>query len=695
MHRHRRSSLLSAAIAFAALFAQGGCSSSSQGTPPVRRLVVLSTADEHSHQFAFGPELDDYPLPSVAGTGTLKAGAARRATLLKSERAAAAAAGIDILTVSAGDWSQGTLVQVPFTVTNPDLVMLARLGYDAAAIGNHEFDLGVPALAAAILAAKGRAAAGGFALPALLMSNATFSDTAADDSLQALFGERGSGKDVVRAVVRTTASGLKIGLISQLGPAAAFVAPLAAPIQFAGTASYSAKGAAIAAIASQLQPEIDALRSVEKVDAVILLGHGGIGAAPPAKGDDELLAAALRGIDLVVSGHTHLQPDALRYATDLDGRQVPIMQPAPFGIEVGRAELVFSGGRPTLDTDPARTRFIPVNDTLLPTTDAAVLGELSGVIAALETHTTGPSFLEQTLTVVTGGTPVADDPAVSGDLYYKVLGHTTFDVPGLRGAVIGVRSGETDALNLDTDAMWAVANDFSTTTTSTQIAVQASGPIRADLKKGKTGNLSFADIFAVVPLGGDPVEGSPGFPLLRFYLKAVEIWGAFEYALLASTLDSDFYLSPAGLEIVFDRSRPPFDPVSKLGGWITAMTLVDVAGNPTPIFDTAAAPATAGWLVDADGLISVVTPLYVAAFAQSAGITPRDATGAPLASIYGAILVGGTPGNTFHWKDHQALALYIGQICQANGGTLPATYDETDPAGAVPRRITCTGPVCP
>lgn len=693
MRRRRLPSLLSTPIAAAALLALAGCPSRSQETPAVRRLVVLSTADEHSHQFAFAPELDDFPLPSVAGTGALKAGAARRATLLKSERAAAAAAGLDTITVSAGDWSQGTLAQVPFTVTNPDLVMLARLGYDAAAVGNHEFDLGVPALAAAIQAAESRAATGGLTLPALLLSNATFSSTAADDSLQALFGERGSGKAIVRSLARTTPSGLKIGFVSQLGPAAAFVAPLAAPILFAGAASYADKGAAIAAIAGQLQPEIDALRSAEKVDAVILLGHGGIGAAPPAKGDDELLAAALRGVDLVVSGHTHLRPDALRYAADLDGRQVPIMQPAPFGIEVGRAELVFAGGRPTLDSDPARTRFIPVDDTILPTADAGVLGELSGVISALETHGTAPSFLEQTLTVVTGA-PVADDPAVTGDLYYKVLGHTTFDVPGLRGAVMGVRSGETDALNLDTDAMWAVANGFSTTT-STQIAVQASGPIRADLKMGKTGDLSFADIYAVVPLGGDPVEGSPGYPLLRFYLKAVEVWGAFEYTLLASTQDPDFYLSPAGLEIVFDRSRPPFDPASKRGGWITSMTLVDVAGNRTPIFDTAAAPLTAGWLVDADGLISVVTPLYVAAFAQSAGITPRDATGAPLASIYDAILVGGTPGNTFHWKDHQALALYIARICQANGGTLPAIYDETDPAGAVPRRITCTGPVCP
>jgi 2',3'-cyclic-nucleotide 2'-phosphodiesterase (5'-nucleotidase family) len=659
-----------------------------------RHLVVLSTTDEHSHQFAFAPEIDDHPLPSAPRDGALKAGAARRATLLASERAAAAAAGSDVLLVSAGDFSQGTLAQVPFTVTNPDLVMLARLGYDAVAIGNHEFDLGVGPLATAVQAAATRAGAEGLTLPTLLLGNATFSGTSGDAALAALFGERGSGKPIVRSVVKRTASGLKVGLVSQLGPAAANVAPLAAPIKFAGTAAYTDKPAAIAAIAAQLQPEIDALRGAEKVDAVILLGHGGVGTTPAARGDDELLTAALRGVDLVVSGHTHLRPDVVRYVADPDGRQVPVMQPAPFGIEIGRAELVVQGGKATLDTDSARTRFVQVDDTTVPTTDAGIRGELAGIIAALENHgPSGASFLEKTLTVVNGGTPVVDDPAVSGDLYYKVLCRTTFDVPGTRPAIPGVQSGETNALNLDTDAMWAVANDFSSTTTTTELAVQASGPVRAGLAKGRSGDVSFADLFNVVPLGGDPVENSPGYPLVRFYLTAGEVKGAFEFGLLASAQDSDFYLSPAGAELTFDRSLPQFSAASPLTtGWITKLTLVDRAGARTPLFDRSQA-ANSGWLVNPlTRLVSVVTPLYVAAFAQSAGITPRNASGAALGNVLDGVLSG--PGG-FHWKDHQALALYVAQACRAGGGTLPSSYDEASPAGAVPRRITCTGPVCP
>src|SRR5690606_31089473 len=54
-----------------------------------KRLVVLFTSDEHSHIFAFGPELDDWPLATEAGSGTLVGGIARRATILNRERQAA------------------------------------------------------------------------------------------------------------------------------------------------------------------------------------------------------------------------------------------------------------------------------------------------------------------------------------------------------------------------------------------------------------------------------------------------------------------------------------------------------------------------------------------------------------------------------------------------------------------------------
>ena len=68
--------LLLAALALA------GC----QKDPKEHRVAVLFTTDEHSHVFAFAPELDDWPLGFTPGTGTLQGGVARRTKLI--ERAA-------------------------------------------------------------------------------------------------------------------------------------------------------------------------------------------------------------------------------------------------------------------------------------------------------------------------------------------------------------------------------------------------------------------------------------------------------------------------------------------------------------------------------------------------------------------------------------------------------------------------------
>src|SRR6185503_11799416 len=85
-----------------------------------RKLVLLHTNDEHSHLLGFAPELDDFPAPTTAGTGTIKGGAARRAVVFAQQRAAATAAGADSLTVSAGDNMMGTLFQIAATTASAD-----------------------------------------------------------------------------------------------------------------------------------------------------------------------------------------------------------------------------------------------------------------------------------------------------------------------------------------------------------------------------------------------------------------------------------------------------------------------------------------------------------------------------------------------------------------------------------------------
>ncbi|HSM92296.1 MAG TPA: putative Ig domain-containing protein [Anaeromyxobacteraceae bacterium] len=645
------------------------------------RLAVLFTTDEHSHVFAAAPEIDDFPLPTTAGSGSEKGGVARRATLLASERASGALRGVDTITVSAGDSNQGTLAAVLLTQINPDLALQKLLGYDAIAIGNHDFELGLPALAAAITAAFPAPPAPIPAPPAratpYVLTNVDAASLAGTP-IAALFGEKGAGKPIERARVVTTKGGLKVGIVAALGRGAASSSALAAPLTFTSGVDPldpTRAAAALDAIAVQVQAAIDGLRTADAVDAVVLLGHGGIGSAP-LPGDDQLLAAKLKGVDLVVSGHTHAAPDQVLYATDLDGRQVPIMQPAPYGDEVGRAELVIhAAGRPDLDTTPGRTRFIAVDDRLLPSQDPTLLYEMAAVVGGLESVPVaalgGMTFLEANLSLITGGA-VTDDPSVLGDLYHYVLGHTTFDL-------VGLGRGETNGSDLDTDAMLAAANAVA----PTQLALQNRGAIRGDLVKGLTGDLGFADLYRMVPNGGDPLEGSPGYPLVRVYLAAGELVGALDQTAKKAVEDGDFFLVPSGLTYSYDSSRSLATPLS----WMKKVDLVDASGAvTTPIYDDTVV-ATGGWLVNPmTTLVPVVTTLYVASFAQFAGVHLLDSGGNVILDPTTAIL---ERGDGSHVKDYQALAAFVRGECLANGGDLPSRY-----AAAVPRRALCTGPLC-
>ncbi len=662
-----------------------GCPTADKDEADGQRVVVLFTTDEHSHLLAIAPEVDDWPLPSTAGTGALVGGVARRFTILEAERAAAAARGAESITVSSGDFSQGTLVSAAWLATSSDLVLMSRMGYDAVSLGNHEFDLGPAALAAAIGTAATRSA-----LPPLVLTNVTFSAaSAADDALEGIYGP---GNLVAPSRVITTASGIRIGVVGSMGVAAGTVAAGAAPVTFWSGANNDQR---FLSVVAQLQPAITALRTgANPVDAVILLGHGGIGPAGGEVGEDEALAGYLSGVDLVVSGHTHRSMPAPRFVHGPGGKLVPVVQAKAYGREVGKVELVFPDDpdRPVW-LDPAGSAFIAVNDRVLPTTNAQILGELQSVMGYLEAGNPAvpayPSFLEETLSTILGA-PVTDDPGVLGELYFYELCQTTFDV-------IGLAPGETNAMNLDADAMLAAALAEGQ---PGRVALQASGPIRGDLLAGETGAITFGDLYRVVPLGADPTANPltdpnalPGFPLVRALIPTAALRGALEGTLQFSLLDGDFFVAPAGMVVRYDMSRAPYDQTATCGlpapglcpGWVTYMALDD----GTVLYDVSLPFPHFGRTVNpASHALPVVTTWYVASFASTFGVPLLDMTGQPTTPT-GAIIRRGDGSAV---KDHEALGSYVHGVCAANGGFLPSRYDAATPAGTVPRRmIDCTG----
>ncbi len=670
MLRHRMFAAGAIAPLLMAVLGLTGC----PDDPKEHRLAVLFTTDEHSHVFAIAPEVDDWPMATTAGTGALVGGMARRARLIEQQRAAMS----DTVVLSSGDSTQGTLATVPFALANFDLQLMKAMGYDAVALGNHEFDQTPVGLAMAVGAATG---AGSVGAPQLVLTNLKFSAaSASDDTLAALYG---AGKAIAPSHVVTTPGGYKVGVVAAMGlSAAADCAPFAAPVTFTD-GNPTSSGNALAAIVAQVQPAVDALRNGSQVDVVVLLSHGGVGEGMVGM-EDEALAARLTGVDLVLSGHSHAAAQPVRHVNDPTGHRVALLQTSPYGAKLGRAELVWlDGDRPRVDTDPARTTYLAVDDRVIPSTNPTVTGLIAGLVNALEVSATGPSFLEQTLYAVLG-TPVAHDTANPGKLYFYPLGHAAFPVRG-------TGTGESNMLNLDTDAMLAAANTFGG---PTQVALQARGAMRADFAPGETGVLSFADVYRAAPLGLDPTDGTPGYPVLRFLMARAELRAALEGTLLMNLQNPDYYVSPAGLKVTYDRTRKMFDATNPAGlGWITYMATVDAAGLETPFYDTSL--SAAGWLspTGPTGVIPVTATYQLGAFAASLGIKPRNpSTGAPVEPADLHTLIVRRPGGSAV-KDHQALASYVASICAGNAGELPSRYD--DATTTLPRRMVCTGADCP
>jgi 2',3'-cyclic-nucleotide 2'-phosphodiesterase (5'-nucleotidase family) len=682
-------STLRSLLPLALLLSVAGCKSEDDAVNE-RRLVILFTTDEHSQLFAT-PELDDLTWPAgVTGSGELVGGVARRMTILQAQRDAAAVRGAATLTLSSGDFSQGSLASAAWVATSPELAIMGRMGYDAVALGNHEFDLGPAALAAAVAAAGDQA-------PPLVLTNITFSGaSAADDGLAALYGD---GNAIAPYRVLTTSNGLRIGIVASMGVEAGTVAGAPAPVTFfSGATQEEQFGSVLAAV----QAGVDQVRA-QGVDAVILLAHGGIARHPAGPDgtqlkEDELMALQLEGVDLVLSGHSHLftpQPRIMYGAK----KSVPVVQPKPYGQNVGKVELVFrddgKANRPFLDR--SGTAFFDVDDRTLPTEDAAFLTDLyTRTVGYLEAGNpafpTYPSFLEETLSTITGA-EVTDDAGVLGDLWLYPMCQTTFDV-------VGLAPGETNAMNLDTDAILDAVSAIE----PTEIAVQASGPIRGDLEVGETGVLAFADVYHVVPLGGDPTAAPtdpnaiPGYPLVRFDVPTAALRGVYEMTLQTAYLQNgDFFLGASGLVVNYDITRPLFDAANPLSeGWVTYMGFPD--GTPLYDVNNAACDATAHFCVHPNALRSVATTLYIAGFASAFGVTLYDdAVGTGVVgmpdpgeevSFLETILSRTTDGSRI--KDFEALGAFLMDVCAGNPtdpGFLPAEYG--DP---VPRRvIDCTG----
>lgn len=232
-------------------------------------------------------------------------GSARLATAIRDRRAAHEGAGRPVLTLDAGDQSQGTLYYTTYG-GRAEVQMMNAIGFDAMGVGNHEFNRGPESLAAMIAEANFPVVSG----------NITIAD-----------GSPLAGRIQPRVVIEK--DGERIGILGVTTPDTVFL---------------SSPGPDVS-----IQDEIEFLTGAvaemqaEGITKILLLSHVGYNR-------DQEIAAAVDGISAIIGGHSHTrmsntEEDAVDYATLVaspSGRAVPIVQAFAFSRYLGELQLDFA-----------------------------------------------------------------------------------------------------------------------------------------------------------------------------------------------------------------------------------------------------------------------------------------------------------------------------------------------------------------
>lgn len=247
-----------------------------------KSIVILHTNDTHSRI---------EPIPEIDNFAGNKGGVVRRIRYIEEVRKE----NKNVLLLDAGDFLQGTPY---FNLFKGDVETEAMnlMRYDAATLGNHEFDYGMEVLEKVIRQVK---------FP-IICSNYDFSETPI-------------GK-LIKPYHILKKDGIKIGIIGVgVHPKGLIAADNYKGMRFLPPAE----------IANSLATK---LKTVDKCDMVICLSHLGYTG-------DKKLAAQTRNIDIIIGGHSHTNMKAPDMLKNIDNKEVLVFQTAGRGIYVGRIDV--------------------------------------------------------------------------------------------------------------------------------------------------------------------------------------------------------------------------------------------------------------------------------------------------------------------------------------------------------------------
>jgi len=284
------------------------------GTPV--ELTIMGTTDLHGSVFNWNyftnAEYDDSAKNDI--------GLAKVATLVEAVRAQR---GRDhTLMIDAGDTIQGTPLAyyfariAPITDGNvhPMAAAMNHIGYDAAALGNHEFNYGIPLL---------RTFADQLDFP-LLGANA----------LDARTGRPAFAPYVIKTVKVKGEHPIRVGILGLTNPGIAIwdKANVEGRMTFPG-------------LVEQAKIWVPRMHAAG-VDVVIVAAHSGAttsssygDALPFLENASTLVAQQVPGIDAILVGHAHQEIPERRVVNEATGREVVLTEPLRWGMRLSLIDL--------------------------------------------------------------------------------------------------------------------------------------------------------------------------------------------------------------------------------------------------------------------------------------------------------------------------------------------------------------------
>jgi 2',3'-cyclic-nucleotide 2'-phosphodiesterase/3'-nucleotidase len=284
------------------------------GTPV--KLTIMGTTDLHGSVFNWNyftnAEYDDSARNDI--------GLAKVATLVEAVRSQR---GRDhTLMIDAGDTIQGTPLAYYFAriapitdgFVHPMAAAMNHIGYDAAALGNHEFNYGIPLL---------RTFADQLDFP-LLGANA----------LDARTGRPAFAPYVIKTVRVKGERPIRVGILGLTNPGIAIwdKANVEGKMTFPG-------------LVEQARIWVPRMRAAG-VDVVVVAAHSGAttsssygDALPYPENASTLVAEQVPGIDAILVGHAHLEIPERRVRNQSTGKDVVLTEPLRWGMRLSLIDL--------------------------------------------------------------------------------------------------------------------------------------------------------------------------------------------------------------------------------------------------------------------------------------------------------------------------------------------------------------------